>query len=260
MYRQREHLEKRFNRDHAIGFEGSATKLRENRIVTIDRSIDNCLALQGLIRLREVPNDHYPDAELYRTKAATKLEEWSEAVVPDLFGADPDGPVIAVQWMLLAAVVAGNCGECSSPADYAQKIFLGPPDPDRASIEEREKKWVDLARKTADRFENHKETVLAELGETRSEGSSISVIDASLLIEMVRELVEDPELESVIAKMEPLVREFKKAVDTEWSSLRKRASNLDLLDLQTPFTDQVDRFMEVLVAAGAEGNRQETTA
>ncbi len=247
-------LEKRFHNENHIGVTGSVTKMPADPVITIEADTDTAMAVQGLMRLRFLPDDRFDGADTTRSRAATKLEEWTDRVSAHLCESAPPEVEEPIQALVMAAVLNGNCEDCKTPADYAQAIFHG--DLDTGKVEGRTRKWADLVPKVVKEPRTERtrlDTIRQMLGETRGASADVMVVDASRLVPVVGSFIAESELESTHPKIQQLVRQFEQAVEAEWKDLRKAESAVDLLHPADPLKLQIEKVIDTLETAAAGG-------
>jgi len=248
-------LQNRFHLEHDIGVNGSVTQMPTNPVITIEADTDTAMAIQGLIRLRFLPDDRSFAAHAAQILAANKLEEWTDRVSAHLYESAPPEVEEPIQALVMAALLNGNCENCETPSDYAQAIFHGDLEPGK--VEGRTKKWAGLVPKLAKESTTERtrlDTIRQMLGETQGSGARfVNVVDASRLVPVVRSFIAEPELESAHPKIQQLARQFKEAVEAEWKDLRKGENAIDLLHHDDPLKIQVEKIIDALEAAAAAG-------
>jgi len=232
---------------------GSSTRMTGEPILTIDQSQKTGYALQGLIRMNEDKVDPFPGANEHRVAAANAVDEWTNTVASHLETANTDTLEIAVQTLLLAALVFGSCPESDTPCELIQAIFRKPEPPESKS-DDRTKKWHDLVESAQRKHADWYETILKVVGETRP-GGAVRTVDAGRLVTIVDSFVDSGDFREADAgpKVKPFLTQTRAATEAEWRALVKCATASEHIDQGQNWSEQTKRVLDTLHLANTEG-------
>lgn len=244
-----------------IAIAGSVSQQsRDNVVLAIARDEVSAAALQALILFKEIDSDGWPQSGEYRRLLASALEGWIEVVTAKLTQLPVEESTAGVvRAAIVSSAVLGGLGSNPTNVEYISALFAstGP-----ATVSaNRTAKWTALVERASKRKVQLQNQIEAEFGESRGKAGGVRMVQADLLLPIVKDFVSTWQIDTTDPVDAPFLRAITPAIDEEWAILQSMVAEVEgLIDSKRSWEDQTGRVLATLRTAHELGRISDATA
>lgn len=245
-------LDEYFKRDSHIYLEGTQRSQADpaDAIIRVQRDTETAVALAGLIVHQATAQSHDPDDDQHRRALARYLEEWTRDVASALSQIASTEAPTAVEGLLIASLVCGDCEGAQQSHDYLSHMFRKP---DTGLSAPNSTEWQSAVDQAEEVYSRMRRKVETHLGESRGKTGGIRALRTDRMLPYVDEVLarlNSGDLSSADASTDRFLRKVDRAIEKEWTLLCDQArAAAPLLESDQSLDHQVDRIKELAEVA-----------